>query len=536
MSTTVQGSDSPLASIARMSIALIGPNDSSRTIMAKALHASQDRVVREFADYPAKLSDVSRMMSQNFDVVMIDLDSDESYALLIVEKIAALGNTTVMVYSVRNDPSLVMSAMRAGARDFLPVPVEAAVPEVTLAPAPVAPPPAIPSAPPAVVPIQTRPAVTREVPPARPAVPQRVRVESQEPDEKRIYNNSAYVRDRATPAPAAVDVRKSDNFAGRTNQPEPTKAPAPRPAIAGKVVEPSPRPSFKPDLTTKTSPESVVASAVPVKAPVATGGIETDAELLALFRNIKVVDDRDVPPSNRKNLILIGAGAVAVVLVLVLIFVNPFKQRAASPTATPAQTAAPQIVSASNDVKTGKPAQPAAKPSPDTPVIKADAAHAATPEVKSAVLDPQFMAPGRISRDVKKGGSSEAAPAAFTAGAMDSGGGLPSNFIGNGNSRPKVVGTVARISAGVAEGMLLHRSPTNYPAIAKDTRVSGTVVLKASISKTGSIEGVRVVSGPKLLTGAAMDSVKTWRYRPYMLDGQPIEVETTISVIFSLGR
>src|ERR1035441_3077604 len=122
MSTTVQGPDSELAGIARMSIALIGPNDSSRTIMAKALTASQSRIVREFADYPAKLSDVSRMMArnealttimakalpasqsrivrefadypaklsdvsrmmaQNFDVVMIDLDSDESYALLI---------------------------------------------------------------------------------------------------------------------------------------------------------------------------------------------------------------------------------------------------------------------------------------------------------------------------------------------------------------------------------------------------------------------------------------------------------------------
>jgi protein TonB len=62
------------------------------------------------------------------------------------------------------------------------------------------------------------------------------------------------------------------------------------------------------------------------------------------------------------------------------------------------------------------------------------------------------------------------------------------------------------------------------------------VTLQATISKTGTIENLRVASGPPMLQQAALDAVKSWRYRPYLLDGQPVEVETTVNVIFSLGR
>ena len=91
------------------------------------------------------------------------------------------------------------------------------------------------------------------------------------------------------------------------------------------------------------------------------------------------------------------------------------------------------------------------------------------------------------------------------------------------------------ISAGVAVGMLLQKTQPVYPPIAKAARVSGTVVLQATISKTGTIENLRVVSGPAMLQQAAMDAVKTWRYRPYLLNNEPVEVETTVNVIFTLG-
>jgi protein TonB len=91
-----------------------------------------------------------------------------------------------------------------------------------------------------------------------------------------------------------------------------------------------------------------------------------------------------------------------------------------------------------------------------------------------------------------------------------------------------------RVSTSVVEGLLLLKTAPPYPAIARATRTEGTVVLEATISKAGAIENLRAVSGPPLLRQAAVDAVKTWRYRPYLLDGQPIDVETTVNVIFSL--
>jgi len=83
--------------------------------------------------------------------------------------------------------------------------------------------------------------------------------------------------------------------------------------------------------------------------------------------------------------------------------------------------------------------------------------------------------------------------------------------------------------------MLLPKTQPVYPPIAKAARVSGTVVLQATISKTGTIENLRIINGPAMLQQAAMDAVKSWRYRPYLLNNEPVEVETTVNVIFTLG-
>jgi protein TonB len=94
---------------------------------------------------------------------------------------------------------------------------------------------------------------------------------------------------------------------------------------------------------------------------------------------------------------------------------------------------------------------------------------------------------------------------------------------------------VMNISAGVAGGLLIQKTAPVYPQIAKEARVSGTVVIQATISKAGLITNLRVVNGPTMLRQPALDAVRTWRYRPYLLDGEPVEVETTVSVTFTLG-
>ena len=72
--------------------------------------------------------------------------------------------------------------------------------------------------------------------------------------------------------------------------------------------------------------------------------------------------------------------------------------------------------------------------------------------------------------------------------------------------------------------------------IAQASRLQGTVVLQAVISKNGTIENLHVVSGSPLLQQAAIDAVSQWRYRPYLLNGQPVDVETTINVVFNLNQ
>ena len=79
------------------------------------------------------------------------------------------------------------------------------------------------------------------------------------------------------------------------------------------------------------------------------------------------------------------------------------------------------------------------------------------------------------------------------------------------------------------------RAMSTYPPIAKAARVSGTVVIQATISKTGTVENLRVISGPAMLQQSALDAVRSWRYRPYLLNNEPVEVETTVNVIFTLG-
>jgi protein TonB len=92
------------------------------------------------------------------------------------------------------------------------------------------------------------------------------------------------------------------------------------------------------------------------------------------------------------------------------------------------------------------------------------------------------------------------------------------------------------VPSSVAAGMLIYKVIPQYPALARTMRVEGTVSLAATISRTGTIANLHVVSGPTLLQSAAVGAVSSWRYRPYMLNGQPVDVETTINVVFTLGN
>ena len=107
-----------------LSIVLIGPNERNRIAVSHALAECSGSEVHAFSSYPPSLDDVPRLLELHHDVIIIDLDSDPEYALDVVESIGANGPATVMVYSAKPDPEMLVRCMRAGAREFLTLPLE----------------------------------------------------------------------------------------------------------------------------------------------------------------------------------------------------------------------------------------------------------------------------------------------------------------------------------------------------------------------------------------------------------------------------
>jgi protein TonB len=157
------------------------------------------------------------------------------------------------------------------------------------------------------------------------------------------------------------------------------------------------------------------------------------------------------------------------------------------------------------------------------------------------LIDNPLAAPIRIPQHV----STDTDPGPPPAGVDP---GLGKTASGTGSGLWDVVGTVTptvikpapskgpmHVSFGVAAGQLLMPIQPVYPAIAKAAHIQGTVIVQAIISEHGTIENLRVISGPPLLQSAATEAIQRARYRPFTLNGNPVAVETTISVVFTLG-
>jgi TonB family protein len=99
---------------------------------------------------------------------------------------------------------------------------------------------------------------------------------------------------------------------------------------------------------------------------------------------------------------------------------------------------------------------------------------------------------------------------------------------------PKVAPSNLRISQGVSQGLVIKKVPPRYPQSALSMRVQGAVQLEATIDKEGNVKNLKVISGDPTLARAAADAVRQWRYKPYYLDGDPVEIQTQITVNFKL--
>jgi len=190
-------------------------------------------------------------------------------------------------------------------------------------------------------------------------------------------------------------------------------------------------------------------------------------------------------------------------------------------------------------------------PPPPPPPAASVAAAKVVKMVESDILNGRLRAPSKIPQNVQMIREEETPPD-LSGGGVPGGvpGGIPGGQLGgviggilnstsNAAAVPKLAAPAApkriRISQGVTEGRLIQKIEPKYPPVALSARIQGQVLLAAVISKTGEIQNLMLVSGHPMLVPAAIAAVKQWRYRPYLLNGEPVEVETTITVNFQLS-
>jgi len=181
-------------------------------------------------------------------------------------------------------------------------------------------------------------------------------------------------------------------------------------------------------------------------------------------------------------------------------------------------------------------------PTPYAPHVEAQPAHANHPATAGAARSLQIFTPRTVPLETPRINDANSGPS------------IPGNPSIDGVNNVSPTGLLRSIGSGFpvvipsrpapvkpllvshwAEGNLIFRVQPTYPPIAKQARVQGSVEMRAIISKTGTIENLTVVSGHPMLAASAVQAVRQWRYRPYLLNNEPIEVETEITVNFVLS-
>lgn len=188
-----------------------------------------------------------------------------------------------------------------------------------------------------------------------------------------------------------------------------------------------------------------------------------------------------------------------------------------------------------------------APPPPPPPPPPAAAPVHVVRHIETDIVNGELRTPTKIPKKVEMIKEDEPPPPVMAAAGVVGGvpGGVPGGQMGGViggiiSSTPVAVPKVAtpqrvRVSSGVSQGLLVRRVQPTYPPLARQARIQGTVVLDAQISKTGDIQNLRLVSGHPMLAPAAIEAVKQWKYKPYLLNGEPVEVDTQIVVNFNLS-
>jgi TonB family protein len=358
-----------------------------------------------------------------------------------------------------------------------------------------------------------------------------------------------------SPAPAAAEPKIAFSVSPVTHGSGAASAPAPaREAQNSPAVESAPasKPAEAAAVSDKLAePATSATSSYAGSAPSFTfGGANAPEESTG---------------GNKK--IFIGIAAAALVAGALYLGWSKFQGHSSEPTTAPSQTAPAPVA-------TPQIPKPSAKAEPTIPTTSAPAAAASLPssqpEAVAAKSQPKDNSADASDDDTSASNSTKHASSASSAGSNPAAeplvlkggkvpvlqakpaaadapapsmigieaaaGGAPPPDLGGAASAPAPVLQTLNVSQGVSQGLLTKKVQPIYPRNALTMHVEGSVQLQATISKTGDISKVKVLSGDGLLAKAASDAVKQWKYKPYLLNGEPVEIQTEVTINFKLPK
>jgi protein TonB len=533
---------------------------------------------------------VKKLMAEHFDALVVDCDNEQNATLLFKSARNSPNNHSCLAVAVVEGQAGVAKAFRIGANLVLTKPVnveqakgtlrvargllrksEAAKPTtgaVSTAVKPAAPaaaalkpvpPRAIPSVP-AVGPVAPIPPAVRaavasvatQKPMAQPTVVASVPDEIAETGEEAFEVKN---KEMAWPTVIAPEAKKAASHSD-VLAPKVGHSPGAGGFGTGAASAPAPARELKPSVATEPTPASVVSEPEILIEEVTAGESSSSDEKTSVPATTFTLGGHvgsGESSGGIKKVLLAVAGVVLVAAVgyevwlqwersggaatsSVPFVVQPVKTAAKVPQVAPSAPSAAPVASSSDTSS-------AAPPTPDTAAVpvatnKVTATEAPTikaPATKAAARAIVIKSGGFRPRTKSATAADATAPSLAGIASAGNSAALP-NLMGSESKAPTPVLQQLHVSQGVSRGLLVKEIPPAYPASALHLRIEGAVELLATISKNGDVSAVKVLNGDPQLARAAVGAVKQWKYKPYLLNGEPVEIQTQVTVKFTAPR
>ena len=522
---------------------------------------------------------VKKLMGEHFDAIVVDCDNEQNATLLFKSARNSTSNQASLAVAVVEGQAGVAKAFRIGANLVLTKPINVEQAKGTLRVARGLLRKGEPGKPAAAPPAAAAPAA----PPAKPAAPKPVAAQqvapvgsAQRPSSLPPVPRPAVPHPPVASPPAVVASTKpsaGDEDLLGINEEKPTPVvhaapPAPKPApipapvsevrlappaavsSSGAASAPAPAREIPQPLVAHKAADSLFESPV-APAPSESSTYATPAPSFT-FGGAAVPEES----SDSKKKIGIGIAAAVVCVVGAYFAWSHFQgNKNAAPVSSAPIAASQPVNPAPAPAATSAPVSSA--PTVSQPVAKTNEPAASAPETTSEEDQPApeketsskaatkgsssakpaatpLMVKGGAAPSVKKAAAADAPAPSVIGMAVPASTPPPLNLGASSTVTPKPILQTLNISQGVSRGLLIKKVQPIYPQNAMSMHVEGEVDLMATISKAGNITAVKVISGEQLLTRAAVEAVKQWKYKPYLLNGEPVEIQTQITVNFKL--